>query len=325
MSHDLVLFGEALVDQFASGAVVGGAPLNVARHLAGLGLKPLLITRLGRDAAGQDILREFERYGLSKAGVQLDPEHPSGAVRVAQSATGEHRFEILPHRAYDYIDASAALKAVQGSRRLPLYFGSLCSRGTVSRRALTALRAASSAPSYLDLNWREALLDVAHARSLVEAADTIKFNDVELRMVLDWYGLAQPLMPQPPSLHSQLPQFASLLRQGQARLLIVTYGAAGYAAFGRDGRCLATGTASAVEQLVDTVGAGDAFSAIVLLGLCRDWPLALSLARASEFAAAVCGLRGAAPAELDFYQPWCQRWGIGLVALEPPSAQARYG
>lgn len=316
MNLDLIVFGEALVDRFPDGDVIGGAPLNVARHLAGLGFAPLLITRLGSDAAALRVLQECQRFGLSRRGIQIDPQHPTGTVQVSESASGQHRFEILPDQAYDYIDAEAALQALPTAGRAPLYFGSLAQRAAANRASLSRLRAACRAPGFLDLNWRDGHVAEAQALELIACANVIKLNDVELQQVLGWCGIeAAPATPPPAG--TRWPQIARFMERGVAGRLIVTYGALGYAAFDGEGCCLSAGTAPALDRLIDTVGAGDAFAAIVLAGEFAGWPLDLALQRAAGFAAAICGIRGAAPGSPDFYQDWRERWDLSGPMLKP--------
>ena len=98
-----VLFGEVLFDRFPSGDVVlGGAPFNVAWHLQAFGLAPLFLSRVGDDDLGREVLSAMRSWGMETFGVQVDSEHPTGAVEV-RIADDEPSYEILPEQAYDYI------------------------------------------------------------------------------------------------------------------------------------------------------------------------------------------------------------------------------
>jgi fructokinase len=101
---------------------------------------------------------------------------------------------------------------------------------------------------------------------------------------------------------------ATLLRVFNLTGLIVTLGPRGAVYFGADGAYHATPAPAAPVQLADTVGAGDAFSAVFLLGRARGWSLGATLARANEFAGAVCGIVGAVPDDRAFYRPFIDRW-----------------
>ena len=309
MVPDLIVFGDALVDRFADRAVPGGAPFNVARHLAGLGFAPLMITRVGNDHDGDRIVREFERFAMTIDGMQIDIDHPTGAVDVVESPTG-HAFEILRDRAYDYIEPDASLIEAQRGAPSPLYFGTLAQRAQLSRHSLASWRAASDAPTFLDLNWRDGHVDRDYALELLASVDTLKLNDDELRMVLAWFDAPGDTSHASPREGDASPQVAALMERIRVTRVSVTAGAQGYAAFDRAGTCIAAGSATA-SHIIDTVGAGDAFSAIALAGMIAHWPLAAALERASEFAAAVCSIRGAVPAASGFHDAWRERWGLG--------------
>ena len=308
MNAPLIVFGEALVDCFPERQVVGGAPFNVARHLAGLGVPALMITRLGHDPLAARVTAEFERFGLSKQGLQWDAQASTGVVQVKEFATGGHEFEILPDQAYDRIDAAEAVAAIAGTSMAPLYHGTLAARSAASREALQELYARVRGNSFLDLNWREGHVAVKHAAALVARAGTLKLNQDELSLVGNWFGVTSGLPTQPPQTGSVCAAIAALMHALVATQLIVTFGAAGCTAFDRDGLCLAAAAAPALPHLVDTVGAGDAFSAVVLAGRVRDWPLPLSPVRAAQFASAICSQRGAVPATPGFYRLWRQQW-----------------
>ncbi|HEX8788391.1 MAG TPA: PfkB family carbohydrate kinase, partial [Telluria sp.] len=130
-----VIFGEALVDEFPTEQVVGGAPFNVARHLAAFMAPPLTITRIGDDRNGQAVRAEFERFVMPETGLQIDPIEETGRVVVERNAQG-HRFTILPRQAYDFIDPQAAVDSLAGIDAHTLYFGTLSQRGERSRLAL---------------------------------------------------------------------------------------------------------------------------------------------------------------------------------------------
>ncbi len=308
-----IVFGEALVDVFREGDVAGGAPFNVARHLAALGLDPLFITRLGNDARGAALRAELERFGMDTAGLQTDAVYGTGVVAVNEQVPGVHSFRIENDRAWDHIDCAAAMQALdnQAGNAGLLYYGTLAQRSAPSRATIEALQAALPGLGWCDLNWRAGHVEAADAMRMVHAAAHAKVNEQELAMALGWAGLPSIVSAQVPTIDSDHPAIAAWLSQGSIATLIVTYGAAGYAAFDRAGTCIAAGSGLAVAQMVDTVGSGDAFTAIVLTGSLCGWPLDLTLSRANAFAAALCSVRGAAPESLAFYARWRQEWDLG--------------
>ena len=307
-----VIFGEALVDVFHEGDVPGGAPFNVARHLAALGLQPLFITRLGDDARGRMLQTELSRFGMDLGGVQIDPLHATGEVRVDESAPGVHTFTILPDKAWDHVSGRDAVAALARCTAPPglLYYGTLAQRQAASRAAVEALQQALPGIGWCDLNWRAGQVAPATALAILNSARAVKVNEAELHMVLGWLGLSDASLERRPPTGHRSDAVARLCAGGAVDKVVVTYGADGYAAFGRDGSCLASGAAERVTQMVDTVGSGDAFTAVVIAGELCSWPLATTLERANRFAAALCAVRGAAPEQLSFYSAWKSDWDL---------------
>jgi fructokinase len=301
-----VVFGEALVDDFATEQIVGGAPFNVARHLAALMAPQLMITRIGADHNGETIRAEFERFAMSQAGLQRDPIEETGRVIVERGAKG-HRFIIVPNQAYDYIAREEALAAVKAVDAGALYFGTLAQRGERSRGTLKALISATSATRYLDLNLRDGQVDERIVADSLHAADIAKLNEEELQALFGWYFQLGPNDP-PMAAGETRSACAALLQMFGLQALIVTLGHRGSVYFGAGGVTIDTRDTPSPPFVIDTVGAGDAFSAIFLLGRARGWPLALTLERANEFAGAICAIPGAVPRDLGFYDKWMTRW-----------------
>lgn len=299
--HEAIIFGEALVDAFADGLVAGGAPFNVACHLAALGFDPWLVSRIGEDEAGAVLRATAARCGLRLDGVQRDT--CTARVLVHEDGGG-HRFEIPPAQAFDRIEPEAA-RAVRLAVRDPLpwlYFGTLALRAPTSRAALAALRAAGPHRAFVDLNWREAGPPPDVIVAALDSLAVLKLSDEELARLLGWLGLPATDGRALPG-RSEAALRALAERTGAATLL-VSHGAGGASAWDGTGRAIAHAPAPALPALVDTVGAGDAFSAMMLAGLLEERPLAEALERAVAFAGTSCTWRGALPADLSVYQPW---------------------
>ena len=311
----VALVGEALVDQFPDRAVVGGAPFNVARNLAALGESPVMITRLGADEAGTIVEDEFARFEMVRDGLQRDPVRPTGTVNVRLDATG-HRFDIADQVAWDAIDPEASVRAVRATGPSVICFGTLAQRTSISRAAVRASLAASPAWRLLDLNLRRGHADLGAAVESLELADAVKVNDGELRQLLAWIGEPMSAMF---TASGHAVAAGRLIRRFSLESLIVTRGPEGAIAYDASGAAITSGPSAAVE-VVDTVGAGDAFASIVILGRLRAWPTPLTLSRASSFSSAVCTFRGAICGNLDFYLDWRARWGIPTGAARAPHA-----
>ena len=301
-----VVFGEALVDEFPTGQVIGGAPFNVARHLAAFMATPLMITRIGDDRNGQAVRAEFERFVMPETGLQVDPMEETGRVVVERNGQG-HRFTILPRQAYDFIDPAAAVASLAGVDAGTLYFGTLAQRSERSRQALAAVLESTPARRFLDLNLRAGQVDETIVTRSLQAADIAKLNEEELQSLFQWY-FQIGRNDAPLSTGEVHAACRALMDRFSLEALIVTLGHRGSVYFGADGSLVANRDNPAPPFVIDTVGAGDAFSAIFLLGRLRGWALELALARANEFAGAICAVTGAVPADINFYDKWVARW-----------------
>lgn len=298
----VIVFGEILFDEFPDRRVLGGAPFNVAHHLRGFGADPLLITRVGEDARGDEALAAMRRAGLDARGVQRDPRRPTGSVAVRLSGAG-HRFEILAEQAYDFVDAErAALAAPPGCDLF--YFGTLAQRHPESRSALFALLAGGARTRFLDVNLREPWYDRETIERSLRHADVLKINREELAEVgaIFFAGLAEG-----PELASRLVERFSLRR------VVVTCGEEGAWLLDAGGGLERVAGGRLAGDVADTVGAGDGFSAVLILGTLRGWDGATALRRADAFARAVCSIRGAVPEDPSFYLPYVREWAADTL------------
>lgn len=300
MGNPVLLFGEILADIFPDRSVLGGAPFNVARHLKAFGQHPVLITRLGNDALRDVVLDEMSASGMATLGVQLGNRHPTGRVMV-RFEDGTHQFDILPEQAYDYIDASVVRMIALSVRPVLAYFGTLAQRNDTSRRALKAMLRSTAAARFLDLNLRKPWFDESIIRQSLRDADAVKMNGDELGLLAGMLELTGD---------NAQAQAMQLIRRFDLQQAVVTRAEQGAWQIERDGRTTEADNRGPVPGLVDTVGAGDGFSAVHMLGTLLGWPVALTLERANDFAAAICGIRGAIPDHADFYQPYTRDWNI---------------
>jgi fructokinase len=301
-SRRVCVFGEALVDELPSGPVPGGAPLNVACHAAGFGLEPLLLSRVGRDAAGDALLAALAAKGVPAGGIEADPVLPTGRAVVSLRGAAP-RFEIPEGTAFDAIDGATAARAAREWRPSVVAFGTLALRRSVSLAALGEVLAATKAVRLADLNLRAPWYDGSVVCRALSAANVVKVSDEELEEVRRLLSLPTR---DPEALA------ADVVRRFRLRALYVTRGAKGaWAAFrSGDGVRFAEASASSPEEpVVDTVGAGDAFTSVVLIGLVRGWTPEESLRRGVAFAGAVTRIAGATPKDGSFYDPFLSEWG----------------
>ena len=290
----LCIFGEVLYDVFPDGQqVLGGAPFNVAWHAQAFGLSPLFISRVGSDEAGDRVIAAMHNWGMQLDGMQQDSVHPTGKVKVSLTADNEPSYDIVPHSAYDYID-EASLPTAGGCRLL--YHGTLAVRNAVSRRALGALKRTGTGGTFLDVNLRAPWWDRETVVAQLAGMRWIKLNSHELGV----------LAPEAAGTEEAIELF---MQRYAPELLIVTLGEAGALAVSGTGET-ARAAPDRRHEVVDTVGAGDAFASVVVLGVMRRWPLPLIMERAQSFASAIVGRRGATVGDLAFYQPFLEHWDL---------------
>ncbi|AMK75901.1 MULTISPECIES: carbohydrate kinase family protein [Methylomonas] len=285
------IFGEVLFDNFQDGSrILGGAPFNVAWHLQALGRQALFISRVGEDDAGREILATMQSVGMTRSGMQIDAAHPTGSVAISIT-DGQPSYRILDRQAYDYID-TAALQ--HGPKRGLLYHGSLALRNQVSRQTLLALQQTWNGPVFLDVNLRAPWWQADEVLGWIAGAAWLKLNDEELEL----------LVPGEQSISNKM----HLLQQTyQLSGVVVTRGSQGAMALDSAGEIFSIAPDGNID-IVDTVGAGDAFAAVLLLGIAENWPLAVTLKRAQDFASALVGRRGATVADPTFYQGFIDAW-----------------
>jgi fructokinase len=286
------IFGEVLVDQFPDGQrVLGGAPFNVAWHLTGFGAQAQLVSAVGKDPDGESIQAAMAQWGMDADLLQISPTHRTGAVAV-NFYDGQPTYEIQEQRAFDAI---ATLPSDTAECSV-LYHGTLALRATESRRTLSTLKQATHAPVFMDVNLRDPWWEIASVLRLADEAAWVKLNDEELVRLCPGNGDIDTLAQRFVELHG-------------LEAVIVTRGAAGAFAITSEGQHIATSPGAAVT-VVDTVGAGDGFAAVVLLGIQRGWPIVKSLDRAQDFAALIVQNRGAILNDKDTYATLAEKWQL---------------
>lgn len=292
-----VIFGEVLFDVFEDGtAVLGGAPFNVAWHLQGFGLRPLLISRIGQDEHGELVLMRMHQWQMDTQAVQIDPVYPTGRVDVSIQA-GEPCYEIPAEQAYDKISSVLVTDLISNLPCSLLYCGSLAQRDAVSRKTLQLLMLKRELPVFVDINRRPPWLDEANISKTLHAAACVKMNETELA--------AQTGLPVTDE--TTLQRAAELLRnQHHIEDIFITRGDKGASHVSATGMKMAP--ARQVRGFVDSVGAGDAFSAVCLLGQVRQWSVASTMARANAFASMICEQRGALIEDKGIYEKILQGW-----------------
>ncbi len=286
----LCIFGEVLFDHFPDGKrVLGGAPFNVAWHLQAFGQVPYFISRVGDDPEGEAVHTAMRDWGMNTDGMQTDTQHPTGRVSI-QFIDGEPVYDIVEPCAYDMIEQPAAVAC-----RL-LYHGSLALRDAISKQTVESLRDCKPDTVFVDVNLRPPWWQREQVLAMVQEAHWVKLNTDELDLLypLEEAGAAKA---------------ASFLAEYGLQGLVLTRGSEGAEVMTASGDHFEIQPEADIE-VVDTVGAGDAFASVMILGLANNWALDLTLQRAQAFASKLVGNRGATVCDTAFYQPFINEWSL---------------
>jgi len=278
MNGKIVGIGELLWDVFPDGRYPGGAPFNFAWHARMLGAEAAIIARLGEDPLGDELRQVLRQAGLDEQLVQHDGQHPTGTVQVALKE-GQPTYTITEEVAWDYLEASPRAREVV-SEAAVVCFGSLAQRNPVSAEAIAALvRAARKAKVIFDINLRQQFYTRSVLEHSLQMAQVVKLNDEELRTISALLELSESAAEE-------------LLRKYDLELVVETLGADGCRVYSPQGSFPSPGLP---VKVADAVGAGDAFTAALAVGLARGEDLQTIARQANRVGAFVATQRGAIP------------------------------
>jgi fructokinase len=286
----IVVIGEILIDRFPDYERIGGAPFNFAFHLKKLGFAVRFITRVGDDGNGRSIVDRLERSGFDRRDVQIDARRPTGTVRVQLDSEGVPHFDICEDVAYDYLDLGIDFAPDAGEPKM-IYFGTLLQRTDAARRQVQGFlkRYREGAARFCDINMRPPHVNSQAVLESLRQADLLKLNEDELTDIRGRLNGTQGTA-----------DFISWLMENFAiSAVALTRGSRGSSFFNGDGEIASPAITEAA--VIDTVGAGDGFAAILAAGYLRGLAWADTLAQASGFAARICGIPGAVPDDDAFY------------------------
>ena len=249
MTPTITCFGEVLWDVLPTSKQAGGAPMNVAADLRNLGVNAQIISRVGTDDLGRELLDFLDSKGLPLDLVQIGQSHLTGVAKANVSDTNEVTYKIVQPVAWDYIHLEPNLiDAVQNSDLF--VYGSLAARSPQTYETLTALLAVARRKVF-DVNLRAPHYERATLEELLHQADIAKLNEHELIELSGWYGHETDLRLAMQQLRDRY----------QLETLCVTLGEKGAALLDATGFVQQTGFPVEVE---DTIGSGDAFLAAFL-------------------------------------------------------------
>ena len=278
--HEAVCYGEILWDRLPSGFKPGGAPMNVAYHLQKLGLNPALISRIGKDDWGAELMNILTRHNVSRSFIQQDAEHPTGIVNAVIGQNHEVTYDIVESVAWDYIEWEEGLTELV-ARSSFFVFGSLAGRNSVSRDTLFKLIEAAPC-KVADINLRAPHFTQIVIEALLHNTHILKLNEHELPIIANWFR----------ELYKPEDQVKLIQDHFHIPTIVVTLGGEG-ALLCREGFITRhNGYRVSVE---DTVGSGDAFLAGFLYGTKKGFTGQECLQFANAMGAFIATKSGACP------------------------------
>lgn len=284
MNKQIICFGETLFDMLPDGAMPGGAPMNVGIHLTYNGYTPVVISRVGNDKPGKQLLQFLQEKGISTQWIQTDPKYQTGIVQANISDRTHVTYDIVAPVAWDFIAYEQEV-AVMVQQSDVFVFGSLAARNAVSQETL--LKYLAVAPfKVFDVNLRPPHYTPERIKLFLQQANIVKMNHLELAEIVSWHGKHLP--------EKQAMEYLKNLFNWET--LIVTRGENGAAILSREGYAEHGGFVVNVE---DTIGSGDAFLATYISSYLRHQPVAEALEKACKIGAFVATQKGATP----FYIP----------------------
>lgn len=281
---DLIGLGELLWDRLPSGDLPGGAPANVAYHAKMVGLDARVATRVGCDMLGDRLIEFLTGKGLQTDLVQRDPIHGTGTVDVTLN-NGQASYVFKPDSAWDFLELTDGYRTAFRSARA-IVFGTLAQREPTSRQTIQQLLRCVSPECLVtyDINLRPPFISREVLESSLALARLVKMNDDEALSLGDWFSAKTPTL-------EDAARF--VWDHSPADWVCITRGANGAALYARDG---STWSVPGIQtNVVDTVGAGDAFTASLVAGRLKNWSPEASLTFANRLGSLVASGAGAMP------------------------------
>lgn len=274
--------GEILWDMLPSGKKLGGAPANFAWHVSNLGLDGIALSAVGHDALGDEIVSSLETVGLAHS-LQVS-DRPTSTVDVSLNDAGVPEYRIVEGVAWDELEMSDEFSRIAADCRC-VCFGTLAQRSPRSRACIHAFLDAMPEDSLkvFDINLRQKYYSADVIVSSLAKSDVLKINDEELEIVSGMFGYSGL---------SQVETCRRLIAGNNLKLVILTCGTKGSHVVTSDGALFRP---TPIVDVVDTVGAGDSFTAAFCSALLKGRSLEQAHEAAVRISAFVCTRNGAMP------------------------------
>jgi fructokinase len=295
---NILSIGEILFDIYPNKKKLGGAPLNYIYHINKLLGSGTIISRVGKDHLGKIVFDQLNKFNLNTSFIQEDTLHPTGIAKVTFDKEGNPDFEIDTDRAFDYLESSNELDELVKKEIDCFYFGSLAQRAEPSRQTIQSCFGKKGIKYFFDLNLRNSFYNEEIIIKSLQAADVLKVNYKEINELND-------LITQIP-FNTEKVAF-DIMEQFNISLLAVTRGKDGATLFENGKRF---DYANPSVKILDSTGAGDAFSAILSLGYMQGIEPFRINKLANDFALEVCMIEGALLKDEIIYEKFKNELGL---------------
>lgn len=285
---NITAIGEILYDVYPDKKRLGGAPFNFIYHIWKILGKAAFVSSVGNDENGKEILEYLNTAGFETKFISVDNTHPTGTVKVTLRNDKTPQFNISPECSYDYITLNESSKKLIEQETDLLYFGTLSSRKEITRSAIQSLFGSPRLKFICDLNLRHNFYTKELVEQILKTCSVIKINDVELQKIKSLFDLPRK---NPEAIEKLIKTFnVEMIALTRAEDGAEVFTASDYNYF-----------INASREVIDTLGAGDAYSAILSLGYLYRLPVADINKLASEFAQEICMINGAIPKNDSVY------------------------
>lgn len=279
----VVGIGEVLWDIFPDGKVLGGAPGNFAIHANSLGLEGIIISAIGKDLLGENIKEIYKQRSLKSYLTEV--HYPTGTVNITLDSNGKASYEFTLNSAWDYLELSKEQLEIAKECRA-VCFGTLCQRSQISKKSIYNFleQTSDKCIKVFDINIRKDYFSYETIKRSLEYATILKLNDEELPILQNMLSLPD----------NENESLKTLKKRYNLDIIILTKGNNGSRLFKSESED------SIVKpnkvEILDTVGAGDSFTAAVVAGLIKGKSLNDINIMANKVASYVCTQKGATPA-----------------------------
>jgi fructokinase len=292
--YNVVGIGEILWDLLPSGKVLGGAPANFAYHAHQLGAEGFVISAIGNDSLGDEILAHLSNYDLNLKIEKVD--YPTSTVIVKLSGNGVPEYEIIRDVAWDYLSLTPDSYRLAAETDA-VCFGTLAQRNSVSHKVITDFvkLVPDKALKIFDINLRQSFFSKELIEESLKLANVLKINDDELKLVTGlfyWEEAPDEVLCR------------KLLKNYDLQLVALTCGTNGSHLFTDDEQ---SSLATPIVEVKDTIGAGDSFTAGMAMGLLNKKALKDCHAIAVELSAYICTHNGAMPEHPSYFKQLLER------------------